>query len=332
MLLGYARVSSIDQNPDHQTDALLRAGVGAPDIHVDHSSGAKASRPRLDLLLRLLRDGDVLVITRLDRLGRSVLHLITLGAELRERGVGLRVLEQGIDTASPEGRAMFGMLSVLAEFQRELIVANTRDGLAAARSRGRKGGRPAKLTADQAQLAQRLYDAGEHTVAQIAGILNVPRTTVYGHLDKRAAKPAAAAEITSAATSPAANDRTPVVDVPSDRAPASTRRACPSCGHEPATRAEAAHQRADLAVTWLHTDPTHGDQPLAAQHCRHCQPQQHVVDIACAICGDGPIITGEFATPADALTDPVQRWLTPAGWQTTPRLLCPDHSRDRADI
>ncbi len=125
MLVGYARVSTAEQNPDHQTDALLRAGVAQDDVHVDHASGAKASRPKLDLVLQLLRDGDVLVVTRLDRLGRSVLHLVTLGAQLRERGVGLQVVEQGIDTATAEGRAMFGMLSVLAELQRELIVANT---------------------------------------------------------------------------------------------------------------------------------------------------------------------------------------------------------------
>lgn len=105
------------------------------------ASGAKASRPQLDAVLARLRSGDMLVITRLDRLGRSVLHLITLGADLRERGIGLQVLEQGIDTATAEGRAMFGRLSVLAELQRELIVANTRDGLAAARARGRTGGR-----------------------------------------------------------------------------------------------------------------------------------------------------------------------------------------------
>src|SRR3546814_8458597 len=95
---------------------------------------------------------------------------------LRGRGIGLKVLEQGIDTSTAEGRAMFGMLSVLAELQRELIVANTRDGLAAARARGRKGGRSPKLTDDQIALAQRLYDAGENTVAQIAALLNVPRT------------------------------------------------------------------------------------------------------------------------------------------------------------
>jgi DNA invertase Pin-like site-specific DNA recombinase len=183
MLLGYARVSTADQNPDHQLDALRRAGVAEKDIYIDHASGAKASRPRLDEVLRLLRDGDTLKITRLDRLGRSVLHLVTLGAELRERGVGLHVIEQGIDTATAEGRAMFGMLSVLAELQRELIIANTRDGLAAARLRGRNGGRRPKLNPEQAILAQQLYDTGERTVQQIADLLGVPRTTVYGHLD-----------------------------------------------------------------------------------------------------------------------------------------------------
>lgn len=151
---------------------------------MDYASGAKASRPQLDLVVRLVRGGDTLVITRLDRLGRSMLHLVTLGAELRERGIGLRVLEQGIDTSTAEGRAMFGMLSVLAEFQRELIVANTRDGLAAARARGRKGGRKPRLSPEQAAHAQQLYDAGTHTVAQIAALLGVARPTVYGYLDR----------------------------------------------------------------------------------------------------------------------------------------------------
>ncbi len=182
MLVGYARVSTSEQNPAHQTDALTRAGVAPNDIHTDVAGGAKASRPQLDLALRLLRDGDTLVITRLDRLGRSLLHLVTLGAQLRDRGIGLQVLEQGIDTSTTEGRAMFGMLSVLAELQRELIVANTRDGLTAARARGRVGGRKAKLTPEQAALAQQLYDARDKTVAQIAALFGVPRSTVYGHL------------------------------------------------------------------------------------------------------------------------------------------------------
>jgi len=218
MLVGYARVSTAEQNPDHQTDALARAGVTRNDILVDHASGAKASRPKLDLVLQLLRDGDVLVVTRLDRLGRSVLHLVTLGAQLRDRGVGLKVVEQGIDTATAEGRAMFGMLSVLAELQRELIGANTRDGLAAARARGRRGGRPPKLTPDQVALAQRLYDAGEHTVAQIAGMLTVPRSTVYGHLNKATVGTRPHAQKTAATPSPPVSVSPPGADRSVERA------------------------------------------------------------------------------------------------------------------
>jgi DNA invertase Pin-like site-specific DNA recombinase len=169
MLIGYCRTSTADQNPDHQIDALLRHGVDRDNIHVDVASGAKASRPKLDLVMQLLREGDTLKVTRLDRLSRSVLHLVTLGAELRERSIGLHVIEQGIDTATMEGRAMFGMLSVLAELQRELIVANTNDGLASARARGRVGGRRPKLTADQAaprsNLAFYIGEAGDRAQA-----------------------------------------------------------------------------------------------------------------------------------------------------------------------
>ncbi|MFE4924297.1 recombinase family protein [Streptomyces sp. NPDC056661] len=152
MLIGYARVPTADQNLDHQFDSLLRAGVERENIHVDQASGAKASRPKLDLVLQLLRKVDTLQVTRLDRLSRSVLHPVTLGADRLERSIGLHVIEQGIDTSIMEGHAMFGMLSVLAELQRELIVANTNDGLASAR--GRVGGRRPKLTADQAAPAQ----------------------------------------------------------------------------------------------------------------------------------------------------------------------------------
>jgi len=184
MDFGYARVSTADQNPDHQIDALLRAGVKQENIHIDYASGAKASRPEFNILLKRLREGDMLRATRLDRISRSLLHLVNLGAELKERGVGLHIIEQGIDSSTPEGRAMFGMLGVMAEFQRELIHANTMDGLAAARARGRVGGRRPKLTEQQAALAQELYDKREKTVQEIADLFGVPRTTVYGHLNR----------------------------------------------------------------------------------------------------------------------------------------------------
>ncbi|MFG6200034.1 recombinase family protein [Nonomuraea sp. JJY05] len=189
MLFGYARVSTADQNPDHQIDALLRAGVARENIHIDKASGVKASWPKLDLVLQLLREGDRLKVTRLDRLSRSVHHLIDLGADLREQKIGLHVIEQGIDTDTAEGRAMFGMLSVLAELRRELIIASTLDGLAAARARGRVGGRRPRLTPEQAALAQELYDARVKTVQQIADLFGVPRSTVYGHLDKDTTAP-----------------------------------------------------------------------------------------------------------------------------------------------
>lgn len=193
MLLGYARVSTSDQNPDHQVDALRRAGVEERHTHVDVASGAKASRPKLDLVMQLLREGDTLKVTRLDRLGRSLQHLVNLGADLRDRGIGLHVVEQGIDTGTAEGRAMYGMLSVLAEYQRELIVANTNDGLAAARARGRVGGRRPRLTPDQAKVAQERYDARNMTVQQIADMFGVPRSTIYGHLDRNSVRVAGAA-------------------------------------------------------------------------------------------------------------------------------------------
>lgn len=184
MDFGYARVSTADQNPDHQIDALLRAGVKEENIHVDYASGAKASRPEFDILLKRLREGDILRATRLDRISRSLIHLVNLGADLKERGIDLHIIEQGIDSSTPEGRAMFGMLGVMAEFQRELIHANTMDGLAAARARGRVGGRRPKLTPQQAALAQELYDKREKTVQEIAALFGVPRTTVYGHLKR----------------------------------------------------------------------------------------------------------------------------------------------------
>lgn len=316
MLIGYGRVSTAEQNPAHQIDALSRAGVQREHIYLDTASGAKASRPKLDLVLTMLRAGDSLVVTRLDRLGRSMLHLVTLGAELREREVGLKVIEQGIDTATAEGRAMFGMLSVLAEFQRELIVANTRDGLAAARARGRKGGRRPRLTPAQVRQAQRLYDEGEHTVAEIAALFAVPRSTVYGHLDKATvgARPKAARPRTPAA------EAKPASSAPPDRADRSgsvdaANGRCPSCGADAGRSArDRWQQRQDLAITWLYPDPQQPDTVIERHHCAACQPHEHVTVLECPVCGDGPLLAGELAGQAGAPADPVRAWLVEHGW------------------
>lgn len=175
--VGYSRVSTRDQHPEAQTDAL--AAAGCERIFTDKASGKLARRPQLDAALDFLRRGDVLVITKLDRLGRSVRNLIDVSETLQQRGIGMRVLHQGIDTTTPAGRMFFHVLAALAEFEASLISERTLDGLEAARSRGRTGGRRPKMTPGKLATARQLYDAKQHTVAQIAEIVGVSRATLY---------------------------------------------------------------------------------------------------------------------------------------------------------
>ena len=176
---GYARVSTREQNPDSQQDALAAAGIEPGNIVIEKISGKLASRPRLDELLGRLQAGDQVVVTRLRRIGRNHQHLLDLSAWFDQHGVDFIVLEQGIDTTTPIGRLFFRFLAALAEFDREAIVEGTLEGLASARARGRTGGRPPKLTQLQRDQAQRMYDAGELTVEEIAGLFNVRRSTMY---------------------------------------------------------------------------------------------------------------------------------------------------------
>ena len=136
-------------------------------------------RPELDRALAELRAGDTLVVTKLDRLGRSLQHLLELSAALQERGVDLVVLQQGIDTSTPTGRLFFQIIAAIAEFERELNHERTVDGLAAARARGRTGGQKPKLTARQVELVREAYDARDSTVAQVASDFGVTRSTIY---------------------------------------------------------------------------------------------------------------------------------------------------------
>jgi DNA invertase Pin-like site-specific DNA recombinase len=192
--IGYARVSTRTQSDDSQLDEL--AAAGCEKVFADRGvSGKLARRPQWDACLEYLRPGDALVITRLSRAARSLRNLMDIADQLRGRGVDLIVLKQQIDTTTPAGRLVFHIFGALDEFQRELIVEGTREGLAAARARGRTGGRKPKLSPAQVQLARQLYDARggdgkrEHTVEQIASMLNVTRTTVYRHLGREAALP-----------------------------------------------------------------------------------------------------------------------------------------------
>ncbi len=186
--IGYARVSTRSQKDDSQVDDLT--ACGCDKIFTDKASGKNAERPELDKALAYLREGDVFVITRLSRAMRSLKHLLTLAGELRERGIGLVVLKQHIDTTTPAGRLVFHILGAIDEFQRELIIEGTREGLQAARARGRTGGRKPKLNARQSATVRRMYQAAgpdgkrQHTVAEIAQTVGVHRTTVYDYLKK----------------------------------------------------------------------------------------------------------------------------------------------------
>ena len=178
--IGYSRVSTTDQNPDSQRDALTAAGCDR--VYVDHFTGTKANRPELDKVREMLRKGDTLVITRLDRLGRSTKDLLQIASELEEHGVNLIATEQSIDTTTPEGRLFFTMVAAFAEFEHSMMRARTMDGLAAARARGRKGGRKAALSAKQSASIRTLHVGGA-TVTDLAEQFGVSRPTIYRALD-----------------------------------------------------------------------------------------------------------------------------------------------------
>lgn len=186
MLIGYARISTKNQNLDLQIDALQKAGC--EKIFRDQISGSLMSRPALDLLLKEIRKGDVLVIWKLDRLGRSFKDLINLVNEFLEKGIGLKSLNDPIDTTTPHGRLIFNIFGSLAEFERELIKERTIAGLEAARSRGKFGGRPkglSKKALATAHSAELLYKEGRLSVSEICEQLAITRATLYKYLRSR---------------------------------------------------------------------------------------------------------------------------------------------------
>ncbi len=181
-LLGYARVSTLEQDEALQVDALTAAGCGR--IFVDKASGSLQHRPQLDALFEHLRPADTVVVWRLDRLGRSLRHLIDTVQTLESRGVAFRSLTENIDTATPGGRLIFHVFGALAEFERDLIRERTHAGLAAARSRGRTGGRPTVWTPEKIHVARQMHDTGEHATT-IARVLGISRASVYRALQSR---------------------------------------------------------------------------------------------------------------------------------------------------
>jgi DNA invertase Pin-like site-specific DNA recombinase len=176
MLIGYARVSTHDQTLNLQQDALNKAGCTR--IFTDTASGAKTERKGLEEALNYVRKGDTLVVWRLDRLGRSLPHLISTMTDLEQRGIGFKSLTENIDTTTSGGKLIFHIFGALAEFERNLIRERTQAGLVAARVRGKKGGRPKVLTGRKLSIAQDLYDK-RHPIPEILQTLKISRATLY---------------------------------------------------------------------------------------------------------------------------------------------------------
>jgi DNA invertase Pin-like site-specific DNA recombinase len=176
MLIGYARVSTHEQTLNLQRDALEKAGC--TKIFTDTASGAKSERKGLEAALNYVRKGDTLVVWRLDRLGRSLPHLIATMTDLEERGIGFKSLTENIDTTTSGGKLIFHIFGALAEFERNLIRERTQAGLTAARARGRSGGRPKALAGKQLSIAQDLYDK-HHPILEICRTLKISRATLY---------------------------------------------------------------------------------------------------------------------------------------------------------
>ncbi|MCF8346595.1 MAG: recombinase family protein [Bacteroidales bacterium] len=180
MLVGYARISTADQSKDMQLDELKKDGC--KKIYQETVSGAKTERVELKKALEDLRKGDVLVVWKLDRLGRSLKHLIEVVSDLNECGVGFKSLKESIDTTTNGGRLIFHIFGALAEFERGIIQERTKAGLKAARARGRLGGRPRKMDKAKIEMAQALYDSRTMTIQKICKQLGISKGTFYRYL------------------------------------------------------------------------------------------------------------------------------------------------------
>jgi DNA invertase Pin-like site-specific DNA recombinase len=182
-LIGYARVSTTDQDPALQHDALRK--LGCSRIFTETASGARTDRPELAAALDYLRPDDTLVVWKFDRLGRSIRHLIDTAADLKQRSIGFRSVQENIDTTSPGGKFVFHLFAALAELERDLMLERTYAGLAAARAQGRVGGRRPVLNSAQVTEVQRMHAAGR-AVQEIADLFNVSRDTIYRRVEREA--------------------------------------------------------------------------------------------------------------------------------------------------
>ncbi|WP_072816294.1 recombinase family protein [Rhodococcus zopfii] len=319
MELGYARVSTTKQDLDRQIDALTTAGVDEQRIYVDKKSGATTDRPGLTALLEYARDGDVIVVHTLDRLGRTVRDTLNLIHDLRERGVGVRNLADPIridssDPGDPMAQLAVVLLALFGQMERTYSLERAAHARAVATAKGRRIGRPSVVSEAQLAYAVQLRDGGA-TVAEIVAKTGLTRSTLYRHLPARPAEPVTAAPTPSA--------HAPKVSAEPDTAAGSEDRLeCPTCGYRPETRREMIPHLDDLDTVWLHLDP--GGQVGERRHCARCQPHEQVVAVSCTRCGVGPLISGIDA--GGELPALILRWLEERGWATGTNLVCGHHT------
>jgi DNA invertase Pin-like site-specific DNA recombinase len=181
MLVGYVRVSTVEQNNNLQKDALKKAGC--KKIFSDSVSGVKAERPGLEAALDFMRKGDILVVWRLDRLGRSIQDLLSIVSRLELKETAFKSLTEAIDASTSTGRLIFHIFGAMAEFERNLIRERTCAGLMAARARGRVGGRPKKLNASKVELVKKLYKDRKHSIKQISEMVGISRSSIYNYIE-----------------------------------------------------------------------------------------------------------------------------------------------------
>lgn len=184
MNFGYARVSTEGQNLDRQIDRLKEYGIHKANIYQEKITGTKKERPKLNKLLEVVEKGDVIVVSELTRLSRSVKDLISISETLNSKGVELISLKENIDTTTATGKAMFGMLAVMAQFERDLIAERTREGLASARARGRKGGRP-KVKPEDIDRALMMYESEKFSIKDICIMCGISKNTLYNYIRER---------------------------------------------------------------------------------------------------------------------------------------------------
>ncbi len=187
MIFGYIRCSKEEQCSDRQTDALIKYGVPEKNIYQEKITGTLKNRPELDNLRKVLRNGDILVIESLSRLGRSTKNLLELLDEFQDNGITLISLKENIDMNTPTGKLLITVLSAISQFEREIIVQRTQEGLSSARARGRKGGRP-QVNKQNLETALTLYHSKEYSVKEICARTGISRSTLYNEIKKKSSQ------------------------------------------------------------------------------------------------------------------------------------------------